>query len=58
LRYWSNQKRMLKIYSEKPADKRPVWVIRPDGTEATLIEPLRFQMAIDGSRASWRPTSR
>lgn len=54
-RYWSNRERMLKIYSEKPADKRPVWVIRPDGTEATLIEPLRFQMAIDGSRATWKP---
>ena len=39
----------------KPADKRPVWVIRPDGTEATLIEPLHYQMAIDGSRANWRP---
>jgi len=54
-RYWSNKERMLKIYSEKPADKRPGWVIRPDGSEATLIEPLRFQMAIDGSRASWKP---
>ena len=57
-RYWSNKERMLKIYSEKPADKRPVWVIRPDGSDATLIEPLRFQMAIDGSRASWKPTER
>ena len=52
-RYWSNPERMVKIYSEKPADKRPVWVIRPDGSDAALIEPLRFQMAIDGSRASW-----
>jgi len=57
-RYWSNKERMLKIYSEKPADKRPVWVIRPDGSEPTLIESLRFQMAIDGSRASWRPAVR
>ena len=57
-RYWSNKERMLKIYSEKPADKRPVWVIRPDGSDATLIESLRFQMAIDGSRASWKPMSR
>ena len=57
-RYWSNKERMLKIYSEKPADKRPVWVIRPDGTDATILEPLRFQMAIDGSRASWKPMSR
>ncbi len=56
-RYWSNKERMLKIYSEKPADKRPVWVVRPDGSEATLVEPLRFQMAIDGSRASWKPAA-
>jgi TolB protein len=57
-RYWSNRERMVKIYAEKPADKRPVWVIRPDGTDATLIEPLRFQMAIDGSRANWKPRVR
>jgi len=54
-RYWSNPERMRKVYSEKPPDKRPVWVIRPDGSGATVIEALRFQMAIDGSRASWRP---
>ena len=55
-RYWSNKERMVKMYSEKPADKRPVWVIRPEGTDATLIEPLSFQMAIDGSRATWKPS--
>jgi TolB protein len=54
-RYWSNPERMVKVYAEKPADKRPVWVIRPDGTDAQGLEPLRFQMAIDGSRASWEP---
>lgn len=54
-RYWSDPARMAKIYSEKPPDKRPVWVIHPDGSDATVIEPLRFQMAIDGSRATWRP---
>lgn len=54
-RYWSNPDRMRKVYAEKPADKRPVWVIRPDGSEARVIEPLRYQMAIDGSRASWKP---
>ena len=57
-RYWSNKERMLKIYSEKPADKRPVWVIRPDGSNASVVESLRFQMAIDGSRASWKPGGR
>ena len=54
-RYWSKPDRMEKIYREKPADKRPVWLIKPDGSGARVIEPLRFQMAIDGSRASWRP---
>lgn len=54
-RYWSNPKRMVEVYSQKPADKRPVWVIRPDGTDAHVVESLRFQMAIDGSRASWKP---
>ena len=56
-RYWSNKERMVKIYAEKPADKRPVWVIRSDGTDAHVIECLRFQCAIDGSRASWKPSS-
>jgi TolB protein len=54
-RYWSNPERMMKTYAEKPADKRPVWVIKPDGSDAQVVEPLRFQMAIDGSRATWRP---
>jgi TolB protein len=56
-RYWSNKERMLKIYAEKPADKRPVWIIHPDGTGARAIESLRYQMAIDGSRASWKPVA-
>lgn len=57
-RYWSNRERMLKVYAEKPADKRPVWVVRPDGTDASVVEALRFQMAIDGSRANWKPAAR
>ena len=54
-RYWSDPEKMKKTYAEKPADKRPVWVIRPDGTDAHVIECLRYQCAIDGSRASWKP---
>jgi TolB protein len=53
--YWRNKKRMDEVYAQKPADKRPVWIIRPDGTGARVVEPLRYQMAIDGSRASWKP---
>ncbi|MBV9123891.1 MAG: PD40 domain-containing protein [Planctomycetes bacterium] len=54
-RYWSNPERMKKVYAEKPGDKRPVWVIHPDGTEAHVIECLRYQCAMDGSRAAWKP---
>jgi TolB protein len=53
--YWSNPARMKVVYDGKPADKRPVWVIRPDGTDARVVECLRFQCAIDGSRAAWKP---
>jgi hypothetical protein len=33
------------------ADKRPVWIARPDGSDARVLEPLRYQMSIDGSRS-------
>lgn len=56
-RYWSNPDRMKKVYAEKPADKRPVWVIHPDGIGVAVVEPLRYQMAIDGSRAAWKPAA-
>jgi TolB protein len=46
---------MTEVYAKKPADKRPVWVIHPDGSDAHVIEPLRFQCAMDGSRAAWKP---
>ncbi|MBY0458716.1 MAG: hypothetical protein K2V38_15360, partial [Gemmataceae bacterium] len=54
-RYWSDPKKMEKVYAEKPGDKRPVWVIRPDGTDAGVVECLRYQCAMDGSRAAWKP---
>jgi len=54
-RYWSDPARMKAVYSQKPADKRPVWVIHPDGSDPQLVETLHYQCAMDGSRASWRP---
>ena len=53
--YWRDKERMKKVYAEHPADKRPVWVIRPDGSDAHVVQPLRYQCAMDGSRAAWRP---
>lgn len=54
-RYWSDQAKMEKTYAERPADKRPVWVVQPDGSAPHVIECLRFQCAMDGSRAAWKP---
>ncbi len=54
-RYWSDKKRVEEVYAQRPSDKRPVWVIHPDGSDAHVIECLRFQCAMDGSRAAWRP---
>jgi TolB protein len=54
-RYWSDPVKVKKVYADKPADKRPVWVIRPDGADAHVVECLRFQCAMDGSRAAWKP---
>jgi TolB protein len=53
-RYWSNPDRMKRIYAEHPADKRPVWVVHPDGTESQIVEVTRYSCAMDGSRAQWR----
>jgi TolB protein len=56
--YWRDLGRMKRVYAERPGDKRPVWVVRSDGTEAHIVECLRYQCAMDGSRAAWRPIPR
>ena len=53
--YWRNKERMHQVYAHPQGDKRPVWVIRPDGADAHVVEPLRYQCAMDGSRAAWKP---
>jgi Tol biopolymer transport system component len=53
--YWRDAQKREKTYGEKEADKRPVWLMKSDGSEAQLIEVLRFQCAMDGSRAEWKP---
>jgi Tol biopolymer transport system component len=54
-RNWSNAARIKKIYAEHPGDKRAVWIVRPDGSDAQLVEATRFGCAMDRSRAQWRP---
>jgi TolB protein len=49
--YWRDTKKMKQVYDEKAGDKRPVWVINVDGTDARIVEVLHYQCAMDGSRA-------
>ena len=51
-RYWSDPATMKATYADRPADKRPVWVIQPNGSNAQVVECLKFECAIDGSRAA------
>jgi len=53
--FWRDPRLMAQTYAEKRGDKRPVWVIGADGSNPHVIEVLRYQCAIDGSRASWKP---
>jgi len=53
--FWRDKELMEKTYREKRGDKRPVWIIRPDGSNPYVVEALRYQCAIDGSRPAWKP---
>ncbi len=53
--YWRDGKTSARAYKERRADKRPVWVMRTDGSGPHVVEPLHYQTTIDGSRAPWRP---
>jgi TolB protein len=53
--YWRDAQKRKKAYQEKGADKRPVWLVRADGSGAQLIEVLHYHCAMDGSRAEWMP---
>lgn len=53
--YWRNANSRDAAYKEKEGDKRPVWVMKADGSDARVLEVLRYQCAIDGSRGAWKP---
>jgi TolB protein len=52
--FWRDDIRRTAAYANKEGEKRPVWLMRSDGTDAQVAQPLRFQCGIDGSRAVWR----
>jgi len=49
--YWRDVKKMKQTYDEKASDKRPIWVMNVDGSNARIVEVLHYQCAMDGSRA-------
>lgn len=53
--FWIDAEKMKAAYGEHRADKRPVWVMEADGSNPRVIEALRYQCSIDGSRAVWNP---
>jgi len=53
--FWNDPVRAKAVHDERRGDKRPVWVMGADGSKPHVLEALRYQCAIDGSRAVWHP---
>jgi len=53
--FWNDAVRGKAVHRERRGDKRPVWVMRADGSQAHVVEAMRYQCGIDGSRAVWNP---
>jgi Tol biopolymer transport system component len=49
--YWRSGESSERAYRERRADKRPVWIMKADGSDPHVVEPLHYQTTIDGSRA-------
>ena len=52
--YWKDAETSRRAYAERRSDKRPVWVMAPDGGQAHIVETMRYHTTIDGSRAPMR----
>ena len=48
--YWRNTERSRLAYDEQRADKRPGWIMGIDGSNPHVIELMRWDTTIDGSR--------
>jgi TolB protein len=45
---------MKKTYEEKRGGKRPVWVVKADGSNPHIVEVLRYQCAVDDNLIPWK----
>jgi TolB protein len=53
--FWRNPPESARVYRDKPADLRPIYVMKADGSDPHVIECLHYQCAMDGSRPAWKP---
>ena len=53
--FWIDPEASKRIYSEKKADTRPIWIMGSNGENPHVIEPLHYQCSMDGSRPNWVP---
>lgn len=56
--FWIDPDASRKVYSERRADTRPVFIMDADGNNSRVIEPLHYQCAMDGSRPNWLPVNK
>ena len=53
--FWTDAEASKRIYSERKADTRPIWIMGSEGENPHVIEPLHYQCSMDGSRPNWLP---
>lgn len=53
--FWKDPDESKRVYQDKPADLRPVYIMKADGSNPRIIESLHYQCAADGTRPSWKP---
>lgn len=53
--FWKDPDESKRVYQEKPADLRPVYIMKADGSNPHIVETLHYQCTADGSRPSWKP---
>ena len=56
--FWIDQVLSKKVYEERKADTRPVWIMGANGENPQVIESLHYQCSMDGSRPNWLPVKK
>ena len=54
---WAPDRQQVAFVSDRDGTEN-LFLMQADGSNPRLIEPLRYQMTVDGSRAPWKPAGR